>query len=233
MKKKLLCVVLCLVCCLGFAGCGNGTNDIDEYENFVHMQARYETEKELISLLREYNEIYTTYGLSEIDNYTEYFEAITIAFKIDGKTVLTDSHLKSVSVGVFAGYDCVQISLDNEGTEIFADVTSQNIGKNLDIVEIRNNNQTVLYSASIADTIANGHILIETQDSTSAKALSIRLELKTADNSLNRVAKAYNAKRADNISRLISTSYLPEQLPEIPNCLDVSDYLSKASEMGF
>ena len=65
MKNKSLfrtmCVLLCAVFAFALAGCGNTYTDEDDYANFVKWQARYETEKELVGLLREYDAAYTTY----------------------------------------------------------------------------------------------------------------------------------------------------------------------------
>ena len=90
MKNKSLfrtmCVLLCAVFAFALAGCGNTYTDEDDYANFVKWQARYETEKELVGLLREYDAAYRSY----ID-YTEKSkdalpnnDTISLAFVFEG-----------------------------------------------------------------------------------------------------------------------------------------------------
>lgn len=50
---------------------------------------------------------------------------------------------------------------------------------------------------------------------------------------IKNAAVAYNAKRATVSAREVNSGYLPAELPESPEYLDVSVYLQKAEAMGF
>ena len=227
MKNKSLfrtmCVLLCAVFAFALAGCGNTYTDEDDYANFVKWQARYETEKELVELLREYDAAYTAYS-SGVGGGS------SIVFSVRGVTVLTDANVAAARVMYDStrGY-CVHIELDNTGAAILADITTTNVGEVLEIAEVNNDNRTVLFSAAIYGTIVDGKMLIHQTTEAAAKELCGKFGTGT----IKIAAAAYNAKRAAVSAREVNSGYLPAELPESPEYLDVSVYLQKAEAMGF
>lgn len=241
MKNKSLfrtmCVLLCAVFAFALAGCGNTYTDEDDYANFVKWQARYETEKELVDLLREYDAAYRSY----ID-YTEKSkdalpnnDTISLAFVFEGRTVLSDDNIALVETGYDSnnGY-FVTVVFDSVGSAIFADLTSNHIGGTIEIVEIRNGQSSVLSAPVINAAVANGRAVINGSfTEASANDLYMRIAEKTAERSVSLAASAYNNKRADCAARYAMPEYLPAALSTVPEYADVSAYLQKAEAVGF
>lgn len=223
MKNKSLfrtmCVLLCAVFAFALAGCGNTYTDEDDYANFVKWQARYETEKELVELLREYDAAYTAYSSGS-----------SIVFSVRGVTVLTDANVAAawVAYDSINGY-CVCIELDNSGAATLADITTSNVGEILEVAEVNDGNRTVLFSAAIHGTVSNGKMLLNQTTEAAAKELCCKF----GTGAIKIAAAAYNAKRAAVSAREVNSGYLPAELPESPEYLDVSVYLQKAEAMGF
>ena len=227
MKNKSLfrtmCVLLCAVFAFALAGCGNTYTDEDDYANFVKWQARYETEKELVELLREYDAAYTAYS-SGVGGGS------SIVFSVRGVTVLTDANVAAARVmyDSINGY-CVCIELDNSGAATLADITTSNVGEILEVAEVNDGNRTVLFSAAIHGTVSNGKMLLNQTTEAAAKELCCKF----GTGAIKIAAAAYNAKRAAVSAREVNSGYLPAELPESPEYLDVSVYLQKAEAMGF
>lgn len=219
-------------------GCGNTYTDEDDYANFVRWQARYEAEKELVGLLREYDAAYRSY----ID-YTEKSkdalpnnDTASLAFVFEGRTVLTDENIKLVQSGYDASYDSyvVTVLFDSVGTAIFAELTSSNIGGVIEIVEIRNGQSSVLSSPVINSAISDGRAVINgNYTAESATDLYLRIAAKTAERSVRHAASAYNDKRSKSSARYPMPEYLPASLAVEPQYIDVSAYLQKADAVGF
>ena len=227
MKNKSLfrtmCVLLCAVFAFALAGCGNTYTDEDDYANFVKWQARYETEKELVELLREYDAAYTAYS-SGVGGGS------SIVFSVRGVTVLTDANVAAawVAYDSINGY-CVCIELDNSGAATLADITTSYVGEILEVAEVNDGNRTVLFSAAIHGTVSNGKMLLNQTTEAAAKELCCKF----GTGAIKIAAAAYNAKRAAVSAREVNSGYLPAELPESPEYLDVSVYLQKAEAMGF
>ncbi|MCM1232825.1 MAG: hypothetical protein NC489_22090 [Ruminococcus flavefaciens] len=219
-----MCLALCVVFALALVGCGNTYTDEDDYANFVRWQTRYETEKELVGLLRKYDAAYSAYkgGASDGSN---------IVFSIRGVTVLTDANVAAATV-VYDGTSycyCVSIELDNSGAKILAEVTASNVGETLDIVAVSGDSRTVLLSPIITGTVGDGKVRIAQETETAANNLCSQFSAGAVKNA----AIAYNAKRIALSARTVSVDYLPLSLPEAPEFLDVSGYLQKADALGF
>ncbi|MDE6398360.1 MAG: hypothetical protein K2L51_03470 [Clostridiales bacterium] len=240
MKNKSLlrtvCALLCAVFAFALAGCGNTYTDEDDYANFVKWQSRYETEKELVTLLREYDAAYTA--------YTEYTAkasgssidaAVSLAFVFEGRTVLTDENIKLVQSGYDAGLGdyVVTVTFDSVGTAILAELTANNIGGTLEIIETTNGNSFVLSSPHINSTITNGIAQINGFTEADANELYMRIASKTAERSVRRAASAYNDKRSKSSARYSMPEYLPASLAIEPQYTDASSYLQKAEAVGF
>lgn len=235
---RFLCVVFCTLFAFALVGCGDTYSDEDDYANFVRWQARYEAEKELVGLLREYDAAYRSY----ID-YTEKSkdalpnnDTASLAFVFEGRTVLTDENIKLVQSGYDASYDSyvVTVLFDSVGTAIFAELTSSNIGGVIEIVEIRNGQSSVLSSPVINSAISNGRAVINGNfTAESATDLYLRIAAKTADRSVRLAASAYNNKRSESAVRYSMPEYLPASLAVTPEYTDAAVYLQKAEAIGF
>lgn len=226
MKNKSLfrtmCVLLCAVFAFALAGCGNTYTDEDDYANFVKWQARYETEKELVGLLRNYDAAYKAY----MDGAGS---GSDIVFSLRGVTVLTDANVSGAWVVYNGSEYCACIELDNSGAKILADITATNVGEQLEIIEINGDHRNVLLAPTINGTVGNGKITLAQSSETAAKELCGKFSAGAIKNA----AVAYNAKRATVSAREVNSGYLPAELPESPEYFDVSVYLQKAEAMGF
>lgn len=226
MKNKSLfrtmCVLLCAVFAFALAGCGNTYTDEDDYANFVKWQARYETEKELVGLLRNYDAAYKAY----MDGAGS---GSDIVFSLRGVTVLTDANVSGAWVVYNGSKYCACIELDNSSAKILADITATNVGEQLEIIEINGDHRNVLLAPTINGTVGNGKITLAQSSETAAKELCGKFSAGAIKNA----AVAYNAKRATVSAREVNSGYLPAELPESPEYLDVSVYLQKAEAMGF
>ncbi len=237
---KRLCSVLCAIFCalLAFAlvGCGNTYTDEDDYANFVRWQSRYETEKELVGLLREYDAAYTAYTeFTAKSSGSSVVAFASIAFVCEGRTVLTDENIKLVqsSYDVGLGDYVVTITFDSVGAAILADLTVNHIGDTLEIVEINNGNSSVILSPYINTAITNGVVPISGLPEANANELYMRIAAKTAERSVRHAASAYNDKRSKSSARYPMPEYLPASLAVEPQYIDVSAYLQKADAVGF
>ena len=228
---------VCAVFGLALVGCGNTYTDEDDYANFIRWQARYETEKELVGLLRDYDAAYSGY-LVYIDKTSDMYnkpDSSSIAFVFEGRTVLTDENIKLVQTSFDAASDgyVVTVTFDSVGTAIFADLTANHIGGTIEIIETHNGNSSVISSPYINTAITNGVAQISGFSEASANELFLRIAAKTAERSVQRFAAAYNEKRAEYAARYSMPEYLPSALPTQPQYSDVSPYLQKAEALGF
>lgn len=236
--KKIIYYVyalLCVVFAFALVGCGSGYTDEDDYANFVRWQARYETEKELVGLLREYDAAYTAYTEFTVKSSGSSVAAASIAFVFEGRTVLTDENIKLVETAYDSnnGY-FIAITFDSVGTAIFADLTSSNIGGTIEIVETLNGQPSVLSAPAINSAILDGRAVINgNYTAESANELYVRIAAKTAERSVRRAASAYNDKRSESSARYTMPEYLPASLAVEPQYADVSTYLQKAEAVGF
>lgn len=217
-----ICALLCIVFAFALVGCGSGYTDEDDYANFVKWQARYETEKELVGLLRNYDAAYKAY----MDGAGS---GSDIVFSLRGVTVLTDANVSDAWVVYNGSEYCACIELDNSGAKILADITTSNVGEILEVAEVNDGNRTVLFSAAIHGTVSNGKMLLNQTTEAAAKELCCKF----GTGAIKNAAVAYNAKRATVSAREVNSGYLPAELPESPEYLDVSVYLQKAEAMGF
>lgn len=233
---RLLCMLFCTFFAFALVGCGDAYTDEDDYANFVRWQERYETEKELVRLLREYDAAYTA--------YTEYTAkapgssidaAVSLAFVFEGRTVLTDENIKLVQSSYDAGLGdyVVTVTFDSVGTAIFAELTTNNIGGTIEIVETRNAQSNVLSAPVINSAITNGVVQINGFTEADANELYMRIASKTAERSVRRAASAYNDKRSKSATLYSMSEYLPASLAIEPQYVDVSAYLQKAEDIGF
>lgn len=188
----------------------------------MQWQARYETEKELVGLLRNYDAAYKAYMDGAGDGSD-------IVFSLRGVTVLTDANVSDAWVVYNGSEYCACIELDNSGAKILADITATNVGEQLEIVEINGDHRNVLLAPTINGTIGNGKITLAQSSEAAAKELCGKFSAGAIKNA----AVAYNAKRATVSDRTANGGYLPAKLPESPEYLDVSAYLQKAADMGF
>lgn len=241
MKNKSLlrtvCALLCAVFAFALAGCGNTYTDEDDYANFVKWQARYETEKELVGLLRDYDAAYRSYT-TYIENSKDALpnnDTVSLAFVFEGRTVLTDENIKLVNVEYDSGNGyIVAVVFDSVGSAIFADLTSTHIGGIIEIVEIRNGQSSVLSALVISAAVTNGRAVINGNfTEASANELYMRIAAKTAERSVSLAASAYNEKHTDYAARYAMPDYLPAALSTAPKYADVSTYLQKAEMLGF
>lgn len=241
MKRKgffsALCALLCVVFSFALIGCGNSYTDEDDYANFVRWQARYETEKELVELLRNYDAAYRSYA-TYIENSKDALpnnDTVSLAFVFEGRTVLTDENIALVETGYDSdiGY-FVTVVFDSIGSAIFADLTSTHIGGIIEIVEIRNGQSSVLSAAVMNAAVTNGRATINGNfTEASANDLYMRIAEKTAERSVSLAASAYNEKHAEYAARYSMPEYLPAALSTAPEYTDVSVYLQKAEAVGF
>lgn len=231
-----ICALLCIVFAFALVGCGSGYTDEDDYANFVKWQARYETEKELVGLLREYDAAYTTYvACVEREHSTGSNTAVSIAFVFEGRTILTDDNMRRVETIYDAtnGY-AVVITFDTVGTAIFAEFTANHIGDTLDIVAISDGSSSVISSPYINAAITDGRAIIHGNFTTeSANDLSLQIASKNAERMVQQAAVAYNTKRSESSTRYSMPEYLPASLAVEPQYVDVSAYLQKAEAVGF
>lgn len=239
MKRKnflcAVCALLCVVFAFALVGCGRGYTDEDDYANFVRWQARYETEKELVGLLREYDAAYTAYTEFTAKASGSSVVATSIAFVFEGRTVLTDENIKLVETAYDSpnGY-FIAITFDSVGTAIFADLTSSNIGGTIEIVETRNGQSSVLSAPAINSAVLDGRAVINgNYTAESVNELYVRISAKTAERSVRRAASAYNDKRSESSARYSLPEYLPTSLAVEPQYINVSAYLQKAEAVGF
>lgn len=234
---RFVCLALCAIFALALVGCGNTYTDEDDYQNFVRWQARYETEKSLVGLLREYDAAYRAYVTysDKTADAPERNDAISLAFVFEGRTVLTDANIKLISPEYqqeSADY-AVAITLDSIGAAVFADLTNNNIGGTVEIVETVNGNSTVLSAPIINSAITNGKVVVGGFSKESADDLCLRLWAKCAETNVRQAAAAYNDKRAESVARYSMPDYLPSALPTTAEYVDVSTYLQKAIDLGF
>lgn len=231
-----MCVLLCAVFAFALAGCGNTYTDEDDYANFVKWQARYETEKELVELLREYDAAYKTYtACVERENSTGGNTSASIAFVFEGRTILTDDNMRRIETVYDAtdGY-AVVITFDAVGTAIFAEFTANHIDSTLDIVAISGGSSSVISSPYINAAITDGRAIITGNfTAESATDLYLRIAAKTADRSVRLAASAYNNKRSESAVRYSMPEYLPASLAVTPEYTDAAVYLQKAEAIGF
>ncbi len=230
----LLCCLLALTLC----GCGNNARSDEEgYANFVQWQARYAAEKELIGLLREYDVVYKWYAdYKEKTKYSLPTEgAITISFVLEGETFLTDEHITLIQVGKNEQGDYyVEITFDEIGAAIFADITANNIGKSIEIEETLNGQSSLIASPSISSEITGKSVQINGEyTEETANYVLVHITGQAAERSVKRNAIAYNDKASENATRTSFPEYLPASLATEPTFDDVSGYLAKAAAAGF
>ena len=236
MKRRsfisVVCAMLCAVIAFAVVGCGNSDADND-YANFVKMQARYETEKELVKLLREYDAAYTSYTdvLTQAP-FLPFSNDASLAFVFEGNTILTDENIKLVTLDYDAdsGEYSVTIIFDSIGATILADITSNNIGSTMEIVVIENGYTSIISMPTINSAITDG---IAPITGGSANDLYFNIARVTAERSVRKAAVAYNEKCAEYQSDYSMPVFLPAVLAVEPEYIDVSEYLQKADASGF
>lgn len=188
-------------------------------------------------MLREYDAAYRSYiDYIEKSKYAlPNNDTVSLAFVFEGRTVLTDENVKLVQSCYDASYDSyiVAVIFDSIGTAIFADLTSNNVGGVIEIVEIRNGQSFVLSSPRINSTITDGVAQINGFTEANATELYMRISAKTAERSVRRAASAYNDKRSESSARYSMPEYLPASLAIEPEYTDASPYLQKAEAVGF
>lgn len=231
-----ICALLCIVFAFALVGCGSGYTDEDDYANFVKWQARYETEKELVGLLREYDAAYKTYATCvKHENSTGGNNSASIAFVFEGRTILTDDNMRRVETvyDTTNGYNVV-IVFDAVGTAIFAEFTANHIGSTLDIVAISGGSSSVISSPYINAAITDGRAIITGNfTAETANDLSLQIASKNAERMVQQAAAAYNDKRSKSSACYSMPEYLPASLAVEPQYIDVSAYLLKAEAAGF
>ncbi len=160
----------------------------------------------------------------------------SLSFVLEGRTVLTDENITRIENAYDSVIDSyvVIVSFDSVGTAIFADITTNNIGKNLDIVQTLDGESTVIMSPTINGTITDGRVPISgnlTADS--AEALTMAFLAKNSDRLVSIAAAAYNEKLTEYRKLYTVPNYLPPQLATQPAYSDVSGYVQKAEAFGF
>lgn len=233
-------VGLGLLCCLlifSLCGCGNDVrSDEKSYANFVKWQVRYAAEKELVGLLREYDVVYKWYAYYKEKNkiLSPAEVSTTISFIIEGDTFLTDEHITLVQVGKNeqGGY-YVEITFDEIGAAIFADITANNIGKNMEIVETLNGQSSIIAYPYISSEITDKSVQISEFTEETANYVLVHITGQAAERNVKRTATAYNNKISEHIARFSLSEYLPSSLATEPTFDDVSEYLTKAVAAGF
>lgn len=235
--KRVICMLLCVMFAFALFGCGDTYTDEDDYANFVKWQARYETEKELVGLLHDYDAAYRSY-MTYIENSKDDLpnnDAMSLAFVFEGRTILTDENIKLVSIGYNENSDdySVIVTFDSVGSAILADITTNNIGKALVIVAIDGNFSSVISSPSIVSAITNGVAPISSFSEETANDFFMCIAQKTAKRSVSLAASAYNDRRAEYAARYAIPDYLPAALSTDSDYADVSAYLQKAEAVGF
>lgn len=233
---RVLCALLCAVFAFSLVGCGNTYTDEDDYANFVRWQSRYETEKKLVALLRDYDAAYTAYGdyTKKASGFSPIYDYM-LAFTFEGSTVLTEENVKLMQVRYNESSDdySVIVTFDSVGTAIFAKITAENIGGSIEIVEICDGSSNIIVSPSIDSAITNGIVHISGFTEASANEVYMRFSAKTAERSVRNAASAYNDRRSEIGTQYPIPDYLPASLSVIPEYTDATAYLQKAQAAGF
>lgn len=226
---KFRVIALALCCALLFSLCGCGGKKSN---------AKNETEKELVGLLRDYNATYEWYAdYTESTKYALLTEGdITISFVLDGDTILTDEHITLIRVGEDETGDYyVEITFDEIGAAIFADITANNIGECIVIEKTQNGKSSIIAAPYIGSAITGNCVQINNTGRTKEEAndLFVRLTGQAAEKNVKRTAAAYNDKMAETLAEVSLPEYLPASLAVEPPFTDVSEYLIKAEAAGF
>jgi len=230
-------VVLSLVMCIVFAftlsGCNDKYTDEDDYANFVRWQSRYETEKELIKLLRDYDTAYTTYKTYIEKKSTIHDGNSSIEFVFEGKTVLTDANIRLANiVPNEANEYLISIQFDSVGTAVFAEITANNIGNKLYIVQTKNGYSSLITSPTINAVITDGKAELNV-DKGSFYDICLIIWDACAERNVQQAATAYNEQQVESAKSYSLSEYLPASLAVEPEYTDVSSYLQKAEQLGF
>lgn len=212
---RIVCAIICAIFAFMLVGCGDS-----DYKNFIQNQKRYEAEKELVDLLRDYDTAYRIYTSSGRGGEN-------ISFSIDGTTIFTDANVKATEICYFPSevLYCAIIHIDKNGITALTDVINNNPG-DFDIILNSGDIQTVLSSSDF--TIGNNSLYIARKSEQAAKEFCCLFSA----GPIKTTAPAYNTKRAE-LFWITACDYLPAALPEMPQLLDVSTYLKKAEAMGF
>lgn len=214
---RIVCAIICAIFAFMLVGCGDS-----DYKNFIQNQKRYEAEKELVDLLRDYDTAYTSYKGGANDG-------INIVFSICGVTVLTDAYVTAAMVAYTDSSYCTIIEFNNSGADILMKSTANNIGEQLEVIAIKGDSRSVLLSAYISAPMYKNTMLLEQATEEAANNLCNQFRMIAVKNA----AAAYNAKRIALSDQTVSVDYLPLKLPETPEFSDVSSYLQKADKLGF
>ncbi len=152
--------------------------EMDETENTDNISSRMEgTRIRLENLLRDKNYTEATVvkegttrlrvEVPDVDDPGKIFDIIgqpaELKFVLEGKTVITGEHVLSATGGYdqeSGGY-AVYLSLNNEGTDLFAKATaSENQGKAIDIITVVDGTEKTISSPTVNNTIVNGKAII-------------------------------------------------------------------------
>lgn len=227
-----LCILLCAVFIFSFAGCSD--------------PVRYEKEKELVRLLREYDgayKAYTAYLEVAPDNYHNVDIKITFSLLSDGQVFLTDENITKVTVDYDAEneYYFITIAYDDIGAEILTDITSKHIGEK---IQIKAKYYDSFFDNKWVDEVVSENVITSTitgntarlasySNKATANELYTYLAANCVTHSLKTAITAYNEKCTEYLKQYTTPEYLPASLAVAPTYTDIAEYLQKAKAAGF
>lgn len=245
MKNKLckrlygaLCVLLCAVFIFSFAGCSD--------------PARYEAEKELVTLLRDYDVAYNAYN--DYRNIaTAYYgdmwvtdtTDIHVKFILtrDESVFLTDEYFTSVSVEYNANSEDYSLvaTLDEIGTAIFSYVTTYNIGESTKVVTTyydrysKRQHEEIILAPTISAPVTDGIVRIYGFSSKDkANSMLVYFAASSIERCVKNAVSSYNEKCTEYLKQYTTApDYLPSSLAIEPTYTDVAEYMQKAEAAGF
>lgn len=211
-----------------FAGC---EEDIDP--------ERYSCEKELFSLLSDYDDTYKTYSSYNtiLENSIEYnYENMSINFVFDEDTVFTDDNVVSVEKqkNVFDDYYSVVITVDESSAQKLFTITAENKGSNISCYVNNGATSTLILESFITDQITDGRLFIQGFfDNAQATKIYTYFIVKDVALDLKDKAIAYNENIKVYLEKYSLPKYLPQLLAIQPRFSDVSDCLRQAEKLGY
>lgn len=225
MKKRVLFIILIVTCVVGaiatLGGCGSTVSDADR-----------EIEQALVDILVAYNTAYEEY-MSATDSYG--FESgLTIEFVIDNTVVIMNNNILSISVKT----DYLLIYVDDAGANDLIEARWSNNNGIVSIVsKLHGQSNLIADISGFGNTISslmgdNPYMMIQSgiDDKETYSNICAVLSFCELQKTLKQVAETYNTDKAEYMR---SVSYLPAELPLLPEILDVSPYLSKAQRQGY
>lgn len=214
-SSKLLCKILCLVLCVTFVSLFFGCDSKNNLAN----SSDWQTERELIDFLHEYNVAYQPYA--EKEYILEEYAGAKIDFMLSDTLILTSDNFVSLSLTD----KTLTIHLDTTAANILAQFSSENIGATIDIKKRKNGNIAILSQPIIESPILSGIIYLSNGQNLYNDFAAI-----FANTRLTNLATAYNAKR--NFYN-VSVDYLPISLALPPIYTNVTPFLENAEIKGF